>query len=91
MKVADHGRDAHEEKGRGQDGEREVVVDGEVLAGAAGGFLVWNWHPAKVFLGDVGSLPIGLLLFWLTVVLAVMVWYMFLVGHIVNNVRGFGS
>jgi hypothetical protein len=28
---------------------------------------------------------------WLTVVLAAMVWYMFLVGHIVNNVRGFGS
>jgi hypothetical protein len=28
---------------------------------------------------------------WLTVVLAVMVWFMFLVGHIVNNVRGFGS
>ena len=28
---------------------------------------------------------------WLTVVIAAMVWYMFLVGHIVNNVRGFGS
>jgi hypothetical protein len=28
---------------------------------------------------------------WLTVVLAAMIWYMFLVGHIVNNVRGFGS
>ena len=28
---------------------------------------------------------------WLTVVLAAMVWYMFLVGHILNNVRGFGS
>jgi hypothetical protein len=28
---------------------------------------------------------------WLTVVLAAKVWYMFLVGHIVNNVRGFGS
>jgi hypothetical protein len=28
---------------------------------------------------------------WLTVTLAVMCWYMFLVGHIVNNVRGFGS
>jgi hypothetical protein len=27
----------------------------------------------------------------LTVVLAAMVWFMFLVGHIVNNVRGFGS
>jgi len=28
---------------------------------------------------------------WLTVVLAAMVWYNFLVGHILNNVRGFGS
>ena len=27
----------------------------------------------------------------LTVVLAAIVWCMFLVGHIVNNVRGFGS
>jgi hypothetical protein len=28
---------------------------------------------------------------WLTVLLAAMVWFMFLAGHIVNNVRGFGS
>ena len=28
---------------------------------------------------------------WLTVTLAAMCWYSFLVGHIVNNVRGFGS
>jgi hypothetical protein len=28
---------------------------------------------------------------WLTVTLAAMCWYAFLVGHIVNNVRGFGS
>jgi hypothetical protein len=28
---------------------------------------------------------------WLTVLLAVICWYAFLVGHIVNNVRGFGS
>jgi hypothetical protein len=28
---------------------------------------------------------------WLTVTLAAFVWFMFLVGHIVNNVRGFGS
>ncbi len=27
---------------------------------------------------------------WLTVVLAVICWYAFLAGHIVNNVRGFG-
>ena len=28
---------------------------------------------------------------WLTVVLAAMCWFIFLVGHVVNNVRGFGS
>lgn len=29
------------------------------LAGACAGFLVWNWHPAKVFMGDTGSLFLG--------------------------------
>jgi len=36
-----------------------------VLAGAAAGFLVWNWQPAKVFMGDVGSIPLGFALGWL--------------------------
>ena len=36
-----------------------------VLAGAAFGFLVWNWQPAKVFMGDVGSVPVGFGLGWL--------------------------
>lgn len=35
---------------------------GAALAGAAAGFLVWNWRPAKIFLGDVGSVPLGYLL-----------------------------
>ena len=26
------------------------------------GFLVWNWAPARIFLGDVGSVPLGYLL-----------------------------
>lgn len=29
------------------------------LAGLVAGFLLWNWHPAKLFLGDVGSIPLG--------------------------------
>lgn len=29
------------------------------LAGAAAGFLVFNWHPARIFMGDVGSIPLG--------------------------------
>ena len=29
------------------------------LAGGCAGFLVWNWHPAKVFMGDTGSMFLG--------------------------------
>lgn len=32
------------------------------IAGGCGGFLLYNWHPAKVFMGDVGSVTLGLLL-----------------------------
>ena len=30
-----------------------------ILLAATAGFMVWNWSPAKIFLGDVGSLPMG--------------------------------
>ena len=30
-----------------------------VLAVAAFGFLIWNWHQAKIFMGDVGSTLLG--------------------------------
>jgi UDP-N-acetylmuramyl pentapeptide phosphotransferase/UDP-N-acetylglucosamine-1-phosphate transferase len=32
-----------------------------ILAAATLGFLIWNWAPAKIFLGDVGSIPLGYL------------------------------
>jgi len=32
------------------------------VGGAAVGFLAWNWHPARIFLGDVGSTAIGFFL-----------------------------
>ncbi|MDR3424238.1 MAG: glycosyltransferase family 4 protein [Alphaproteobacteria bacterium] len=32
-----------------------------ILIGACLGFLAHNWHPAKIFLGDVGSVPLGYL------------------------------
>ncbi|KAA5606569.1 glycosyltransferase family 4 protein [Roseospira marina] len=41
-----------------------------ILAGAAAGFLVWNWHPARIFLGDVGSVTLGYLLGGLLLMLA---------------------
>ena len=40
---------------------------GMVLAGACGGLLLWNWPPAKVFMGDSGSLMIGAMVAWLLI------------------------
>lgn len=39
----------------------ELAVAAAVVAGAAAGFLFFNFPPAKVFLGDVGSVPLGFL------------------------------
>lgn len=44
---------------------RTDALLGLAIAGTALGFLVWNWHPAKLFLGDVGSVPLGFALGWL--------------------------
>ena len=32
-----------------------------VMAAAAAGYLYWNWAPARIFMGDVGSIPLGFL------------------------------
>ncbi|SIT36301.1 Glycosyl transferase, family 4, conserved region [Paraburkholderia ribeironis] len=32
-----------------------------IVAGAAAGFLLFNFHPARIFLGDAGSIPLGFL------------------------------
>ena len=47
-----------------------VALYGLTAAAAALGFLWWNWHPARIFLGDVGSVPLGYLLAWLLLDLA---------------------
>jgi UDP-N-acetylmuramyl pentapeptide phosphotransferase/UDP-N-acetylglucosamine-1-phosphate transferase len=39
-------------------------------AGAAIAFLRFNWQPARLFMGDVGSVPLGYLLGWLLLTLA---------------------
>ena len=41
-----------------------------VVAGAGIGFLVYNWAPAKIFMGDVGSTVLGLLF----AIAAVLLW-----------------
>ena len=39
-----------------------VAILAAALAGSLAGFLLYNWHPACIFLGDSGSLLIGLLI-----------------------------
>ena len=43
-------------------GNAGVAILAASLAGSLAGFLLYNWHPACIFLGDSGSLLIGLLI-----------------------------
>ncbi|EAQ96798.2 UDP-N-acetylmuramyl pentapeptide phosphotransferase/UDP-N-acetylglucosamine-1-phosphate transferase [Congregibacter litoralis KT71] len=45
--------------------EEDFVTLCVIVAGAYGGFLFFNWPPAKLFMGDAGSLSAGFLMGWL--------------------------
>lgn len=47
--------------------DNAVVLIAAVLAGALAGFLRYNFHPARIFMGDSGSLLVGFLLACLAV------------------------
>ena len=51
-------------------GATHLAWAGMAIAAVSAGFLRWNWHPAKVFAGDVGSIPLGYLLGGLSLTLA---------------------
>ncbi|WP_341789969.1 glycosyltransferase family 4 protein [Rickettsia endosymbiont of Polydrusus tereticollis] len=38
-----------------------IVTLSTIILGCCSGFLIFNWHPAKVFLGDIGSISLGFL------------------------------
>ena len=40
-------------------GLKEIVILGSVICGANIAFLIFNMHPAKIFMGDTGSLFLG--------------------------------
>lgn len=40
-------------------GDQQLSIICVVLAASSYGFLLWNWSPAKIFMGDVGSISIG--------------------------------
>lgn len=61
-----------------------------LLAAAVGGFLVWNWPPAKIFMGDVGSSFLGFIMATLAVgferkgVFPALLWLILLAVFIVD-------
>ena len=47
-----------------------VATAGVLLAASCGGFLLWNWPPARIFMGDVGSGYLGYVIGVLVLALA---------------------
>ncbi len=46
----------------------DVALLAFIFAGSCFGFLIWNWYPAKIFLGEGGSLFMGFMLGGLAVI-----------------------
>lgn len=44
-----------------------IAHEAMIVLGATAGFWWWNQHPAKIFLGDVGSVPLGFILGYLLI------------------------
>ena len=42
-------------------GDAQIAVYCTYIAAGAAGFLLFNFHPARIFMGDVGSIPLGFL------------------------------
>jgi UDP-N-acetylmuramyl pentapeptide phosphotransferase/UDP-N-acetylglucosamine-1-phosphate transferase len=59
----------------GAGSDPEIALFAAAIAGAAIGFLGWNWSPARIFLGDVGSVPLGYLLGFLLLGAALRGWW----------------
>lgn len=62
-------------------GQVEVGLFVIICSGATLGFLSYNMHPAKVFMGDVGSLPLGVLLAGIAILLK-KEWWLAVVGGV---------
>lgn len=63
---------------------REAILPLTLLAAATAGFLVWNWPPAKIFMGDVGSgylgFALGAMALWTTTIGWLTPWVWLILG-----------
>ncbi|MDD9889120.1 MAG: glycosyltransferase family 4 protein [Gammaproteobacteria bacterium] len=72
-------------------GDQLIGLLSAVLLSAGAGFLFWNWPPAKIFLGDVGSGFIGFVLGTLAIIsmqsesFTVWTWFILLGVFVVDS------
>lgn len=72
-------------------GHMEYALFCALLAACMPGFLYWNWPPARLFMGDAGSIPLGFLLgglAWLGWVQALVppgVWAILLAAFVTDS------
>jgi len=65
-----------------------IAVIPFVIAGSSVGFLYWNWPPARIFMGDVGSCFLGFTFALLAIVgeqndaVPIIIWFILLSGFI---------
>ncbi len=48
----------------------EIYYFSLLLIASMTGFVLYNLHPARIFLGDVGSIPLGFLIGWILILVA---------------------
>lgn len=69
-------------------GTESLSLISATIAAATAGFLLWNWPPAKIFMGDVGSCTLGFMFATLAILgqsmagLSVLIWVILLAWFI---------
>ena len=72
-------------------GDNVVALISAILISSISGFLIWNWPPAKIFMGDVGSSFIGFVLGVLALIsmhndtMTVWTWFILLGVFVVDS------
>lgn len=61
-----------------------IIILNVIIWGSSLSFLLFNWHPAKIFLGDVGSISLGFLLGLSLLLISASSFHLFLASIIAS-------
>ncbi len=68
-------------------GNAQLILPITLMMSCIAGFILWNWAPAKIFMGDIGSSVIGFFFFYLimTSTMSLLTWGILLAGFWVDT------